>query len=65
MKIRQLFFTINFFQSFPNIDGFFKSRNRASLDVGLKFKLLDKKLQINLSGNDLFSANLHYMLLCV
>ncbi len=51
------FFTINFFQSFPNIDGFFKSRNRASLDVGLKFKLLDKKLQINLSGNDLFRQN--------
>ena len=51
------FLTINFFQSFPNVDGFFQSKSRASLDVGLKFKLLDKKLQVNVSGNDLFRQN--------
>ncbi|MGG8497424.1 TonB-dependent receptor domain-containing protein [Tenacibaculum sp. TC6] len=56
-KKRTSFFTINFFQSFPNVDGFFKSRNRASLDLGLKFKLLEDNLQVNISGNDLFKQN--------
>jgi outer membrane receptor protein involved in Fe transport len=54
---RTSFFTINFFQSFPNVDGFFKSRNRASLDLGLKFRLLEDNLQVNISGNDLFKQN--------
>lgn len=54
---RTSFFTINFFQSFPNVDGFFKSRNRASLDLGLKFRLLEENLQVNISGNDLFKQN--------
>ena len=34
---------LNFFQSFPNTEGFLKSYNRASFDLGLKFMQFNKK----------------------
>ncbi|MEB3029746.1 outer membrane beta-barrel protein, partial [Parvimonas micra] len=45
---------LNFFQSFPNTEGFLKSYNRASFDLGLKFMQFNKNLQISIIAYDLF-----------
>ena len=47
----------NFFQSFPNTEGFFKSYNRASLDLGFKFMQFNKNLQVSIIAYDLFAQN--------
>ena len=48
---------LNFFQSFPNTEGFLKSYNRASFDLGLKFMQFNKNLQISIIAYDLFAQN--------
>ena len=52
-----ILFTLNFFQNFPTKEGVAKSYNRASLDTGIRFLLMDKTLQLSISINDIFAQN--------
>lgn len=45
---------INYWYSFPGVDGIFKTKAQSSLDVSLQFLLLDKDMNITLRGSDLF-----------
>lgn len=45
---------VNYWYSFPGVDGIFKTKARSSFDVSLKFLLLNKNLNITLRGSDLF-----------
>ena len=56
-KNKTTFLLLNFFQSFPNTEGFLKSYNRASFDFGFKFMQFNKNLQVSLIAYDLFAQN--------
>jgi outer membrane receptor protein involved in Fe transport len=51
------FVLLNFFQSFPNTEGFLKSYNRASFDLGFKFMQFNKNLQVSIVAYDMFRQN--------
>ncbi|PRA97539.1 TonB-dependent receptor [Chryseobacterium sp. MYb7] len=51
------FLVLNFFQNLPTKEGFVKSFNRASLDLGLRLMFLDKSLQVNALISDIFAQN--------
>jgi len=48
---------MNFFQNFPETNGFLKTFNRANLQIGGKFTFLDKRLSLNASVSDIFRQN--------
>lgn len=49
---------LNYWYSFPGVDGIFKTKAASSLGVSLQFLLLEKDLSISLRGNDLFRTAL-------
>ncbi len=51
------FLILNFFQNLPTKEGFIKSLNRASLDLGLRLMFLNKNLQVNALISDIFAQN--------
>ncbi|EDP96139.1 TonB-dependent receptor [Kordia algicida OT-1] len=48
---------VNFFQNFPETNGFLKTFNRANLQIGGKFTFMDKRLTLNASVSDIFRQN--------
>lgn len=54
IKPEHFFFLLNYWQRLPSKKGNTTLRNMASLDIGLKFLFLDKKLSFNIVANDLF-----------
>ncbi len=55
-KNKTVFLSTNFALLFPTSGQLFSTKQNNSLDIALKFSLMDKKLQIALSGNDVFSS---------
>lgn len=49
-----LFFELFYMHMFPSIDGFYKTDSFANLGASLSCFLLDRKLLLRLSGNDIF-----------
>jgi len=56
-KSKDMYLMINFFQDLPSTEGFIKAYNRASLDIGFRTKLFNKKLNISSMITDLFEQN--------
>jgi len=56
-KKKSTFFIINYTQRFPTTTGFYKFDSRSSVDVGLKFKAIKRKVQANILIADLFKNN--------
>ena len=52
-----MLFNINYWYSFPGVSDLDKSTSSSQLDATLKILLLNKKLQIAIAGNDIFSSN--------
>ena len=47
---------LNYWYSFPGIDGIFKTKSSSSLDISLQFLILDKNLNITVRGSDIFKT---------
>ena len=45
---------LNYWYSFPGVDGIFDTKSASSLSTSLQFLLLEKNLNISIIGNDLF-----------
>lgn len=56
-KSKTLLLGINFWYSFPGIDGVFKTKGASSFSPSLQYLLLNKDLNITLSVNDLFRSS--------
>lgn len=56
-RINTSFLELNFFQSLPNKEGFIKSYNRASLDIGYRQSFLKDNLHLGVSIRDIFAQN--------
>ena len=54
---KTVLFNINYWYSFPGVSDLDKSTSSSQLDATLKILLLNKKLQIAIAGNDIFSSN--------
>lgn len=48
---------VNFWYSFPGINGVYNTKEASSLSLSLQYLLLDKNLNISLRGNDLFKSS--------
>lgn len=48
---------VNYWYSFPGVDGVFDTKSASSLSLSLQYLLLDKDLNITLRGNDLFKTS--------
>ncbi len=48
---------INYWYSFPGINGVYKTKSASSLSLSIQYVLLDKNLNISLRGNDLFKSS--------
>ncbi len=48
---------VNYWYSFPSVEGIFDVKSASSLSLYLQFLLLDKKLSVTLRGNDLFKTS--------
>lgn len=53
-KEKTIYFFLNYWQSLPSRGGNSTSKSNASLNAGFKLSLMDKKLQMNVSVNDIF-----------
>ncbi len=53
-KEKTIYFFLNYWQSLPSRGGNSASKSNASLNAGFKLSLMDKKLQMNVSVNDIF-----------
>jgi len=53
-KEKTFYFFLNYWQSLPSKGGNSTSKSNASVNAGVKMSLMDKKLQMNLSVNDIF-----------
>ena len=53
-KEKTFYFFLNYWQSLPSRGGNSTSKSNASVNAGVKMSLMDKKLQINMSVNDIF-----------
>ncbi|MDR2237606.1 MAG: outer membrane beta-barrel family protein [Chryseobacterium sp.] len=53
-KEKTFYFFLNYWQSLPSRGGNSTSKSNASLNAGVKMSLMDKKLQMNVSVNDIF-----------
>ena len=48
---------VNFWYQFPSVEGLNHNRRQYNLDFGMKTLLLNKKLQLSLSANDVLKTN--------
>ena len=48
---------VNFWYSFPGVNGIFDTKEASSLSLSLQYLLLNKDLNITLRGNDLFKSS--------
>lgn len=55
-KAKQFFLFLNFWHSLPSTQGNLMSQNLSSLSTGFRFSLLNKKLKINTSIDDIFKG---------
>lgn len=53
---KTLLLGVNYWYSFPGIDGIFDTKSASSLSLSLQYLLLNKDLNITLRGNDLFKT---------
>ncbi|KAB1229984.1 outer membrane beta-barrel family protein [Chryseobacterium viscerum] len=56
-KAKTFLLFVNYWNNLPSRDGFSSSRNRASLDAGVKMSFAEKALQVNLSVSDIFKQS--------
>ncbi|MCB0641734.1 MAG: TonB-dependent receptor family protein, partial [Phaeodactylibacter sp.] len=56
-KAGTLYAGINYWYSFPGVDGIFNTQSASALSVYLQLRLLNKKLSLTLRGNDLFKSS--------
>lgn len=49
---------LNYWYSFPGVDGIFRTESSNALSLSLQFLLLDKNLSITMLGNDIFKTGL-------
>ncbi|UKB79970.1 outer membrane beta-barrel family protein [Chryseobacterium sp. MEBOG07] len=56
-KAKTFLLFVNYWNNLPSRDGFSSSRNRASLDAGVKMSFVEKALQVNLSVSDIFKQS--------
>ncbi|MFK7907781.1 MAG: TonB-dependent receptor [Chitinophagales bacterium] len=54
---KNLLMGVNFWYSFPGINGVYNTKEASSLSLSLQYLLLDKNLNISLRGNDLFKSS--------
>jgi len=54
---KTLLLSINYWYSFPGINGIFETKSASSLSFALQLLLLNKDLNIALRGNDLFKSS--------
>lgn len=53
---KTLLMGVNYWYSFPGVDGIFDTKSASSLSLSLQYLLLNKDLNITLRGNDLFKT---------
>ena len=53
---KTLLMGVNYWYSFPGINGIFDNKSKSSLSLSLQYLLLNKDLNITLKGNDLFKT---------
>jgi outer membrane receptor protein involved in Fe transport len=56
-KAKTFLLFVNYWNNLPSRDGFSSSKNRASLDAGVKMSFAEKALQVNLSVSDIFKQS--------
>ena len=56
-KSKSVLADVNFWYQFPTAEGLNEIKSQYNLDFGVKTLLLDKKLQLSLSANDLLKSN--------
>ncbi|UQB67544.1 outer membrane beta-barrel family protein [Epilithonimonas zeae] len=56
-KAKTFFFFANYWQSLPSKGGNNSTKNRYSVNAGIKMSLMEKALQMNLSVNDIFKTS--------
>lgn len=54
---KTLLMGLNYWYSFPGVNGIFDTKAASSLSLSLQYLLLDKNLNITLRGNDLFKSS--------
>ncbi|MBL4746158.1 MAG: TonB-dependent receptor [Flavobacteriaceae bacterium] len=54
---KTLLMGVNYWYSFPGVDGVFDKKAASSLSLSLQYLLLDKNLNITLRGNDIFKTS--------
>ncbi len=54
---KTLIMGLNYWYSFPGINGVYKTKSASSLSLSIQYVLLDKNLNISLRGNDLFKSS--------
>ncbi len=54
---RTLLMGVNYWYSFPGVNGIFDTKSASSLSLSLQLLLLNKDLNITLRGNDLFKSS--------
>ena len=54
---KTLLMGVNYWYSFPGVDGIFDTKSASSLSLSLQYLLLNKDLNITLRGNDLFKTS--------
>jgi outer membrane receptor protein involved in Fe transport len=54
---KTLLMGVNFWYSFPGINGIFDTKEASSFSLSLQYLLLNKDLNISLRGNDLFKSS--------
>lgn len=53
---KTLLMSLNYWVNFPGVSSFYTESGTSSLAMGVKVLLLDKKLTLNLTANDIFSG---------
>jgi len=54
---KTLLMGVNYWYSFPGVNGIFDTKSASSLSLSLQYLLLNKNLNITLRGNDLFKSS--------